>query len=51
MFSVLAPTVPLVPQVVSLKSDWAKGYSRKGAALHHMKRYTEAVEAYTQVAS
>ena len=31
---------------VELKPDWAKGYSRKGAALHAMKKYDEALETY-----
>lgn len=33
-------------RVVSLKSDWAKGYSRKGAALHGLGRLDEAAAAY-----
>jgi stress-induced-phosphoprotein 1 len=31
---------------VQLKSDWAKGYTRKGAALHALRRYEDAVKAY-----
>jgi len=31
---------------IKKKSDWAKGYGRKGAALHGMGRYAEAVGAY-----
>ena len=31
---------------IKLKGDWAKGYSRKGAALHAMKQYPESVAAY-----
>jgi stress-induced-phosphoprotein 1 len=31
---------------ISMKPDWAKGYSRKGAALHKLKKYSESVEAY-----
>lgn len=31
---------------ISIKPDWAKGYSRKGAALHKLKKYSESVEAY-----
>ena len=34
-------------EVVRLNPEWAKGYSRKGAALHHSKRYDEAIAAYT----
>lgn len=29
-----------------LNPTWAKGYTRKGAALHKLKRYDEAMEAY-----
>jgi len=31
---------------VHLRPDWPKGYSRKASALHHMRRYPEAIEAY-----
>lgn len=31
---------------ISLKSDWAKGYVRRGAALHGMRRYDDATAAY-----
>ena len=31
---------------IAKKQDWAKGYGRKGAALHGMGRYAEAVKAY-----
>jgi len=31
---------------VALNAGWAKGYTRKGAALHSLKKYDEAVEAY-----
>lgn len=30
------------------KHDWCKGYSRKGAALHRLKRFKEALAAYTE---
>lgn len=31
---------------LGLKSDFAKGYSRKGAALHALKRYNDSIAAY-----
>ncbi len=31
---------------VSLNPSWAKGYSRKGAALHALRRYDDAISAY-----
>lgn len=31
---------------VELKKDWPKGYTRKGAALHSLRRYDEAIQAY-----
>ncbi|KAJ3405438.1 Hsp90 cochaperone [Chytridiales sp. JEL 0842] len=33
-------------KTVSINSSWAKGYSRKGAALYGLGRFQEAVEAY-----
>ncbi len=33
---------------VDLNPKWGKGYVRKGAALHSLKRYKEAVQAYEQ---
>ncbi|KAH9584300.1 hypothetical protein LSM04_008310 [Trypanosoma melophagium] len=33
---------------ISLKPDWVKGYVRRGAALHGLKRYDEAVEVYNK---
>merc|ERR1719494_188496 len=35
-------------RTVELKSDWAKGYSRLGAALSLLKSYDEAEDAYMQ---
>lgn len=31
---------------IKVKGDWAKGHARKGAALHALRRYDEAVAAY-----
>lgn len=33
-------------QCVKVNSTWSKGYARKGAALHGLRRYPEAIEAY-----
>ncbi|GAB9472407.1 Transmembrane protein [Globisporangium polare] len=33
-------------QCISLKRDWTKGYSRKGAALYSLGRYADAYRAY-----
>ncbi|CAM9466391.1 unnamed protein product, partial [Discosporangium mesarthrocarpum] len=33
---------------ITLNSTWAKGYVRKGAALHKLRRYTDAVKAYNE---
>ncbi|CEG46508.1 stress-induced-phosphoprotein 1 [Plasmopara halstedii] len=32
---------------IKLKPDWPKAYTRKGAALHALKRYDDATSAYT----
>lgn len=33
-------------QCIKVNPAWAKGYARKGAALHGDRRYVEAIEAY-----
>ncbi|CAK4068225.1 unnamed protein product [Aphanomyces euteiches] len=33
---------------IAIKSDWGKGYARKGAALHSLQRYEEAISAYEE---
>lgn len=33
---------------LGLNPEFAKGYSRKGAALHALKRYNDAIDAYNQ---
>lgn len=33
---------------IALNPDFAKGYSRKGAALHALKRYNDSIAAYNQ---
>ena len=33
---------------MSIKPDWSKGYSRKGAALFGLKKYPEADAAYKE---
>lgn len=37
-----------MPQCVELKPDWAKGYSRLGAAHHGLGEFAEAIKAYEQ---
>eukprot|EP00668_Euglena_longa_P046568 GGOE01062253.1.p1 GENE.GGOE01062253.1~~GGOE01062253.1.p1 ORF type:complete len:839 (+),score=170.37 GGOE01062253.1:189-2519(+) len=34
--------------VVALRPDWAKGWSRRGAALQQLRRFPEAKEAYSK---
>lgn len=33
-------------QCIAVNPTWAKGYARKGAALHGQRRYVEAIEVY-----
>ena len=47
----LAPPIPdslkhEKPKCVNVNPSWAKGYARKGAALHGSRRYDEAITTY-----
>lgn len=33
---------------IEIKPDWAKGYSRRGAALHKLKKYDKSIAAYNK---
>lgn len=35
-------------QCIKVNPSWAKGYARKGAALHGQKRYDDAIAAYEE---
>ena len=35
-------------QCITINPSWAKGYSRKGAALHALKQYDDALAAYEE---
>lgn len=37
---------PLFSQCIKVNPTWAKGYARKGAALHGQRRYVEAIDSY-----
>lgn len=45
-FSVVARTDNRLVQCIKVNPSWAKGYARKGAALHGLKRFDPAIEAY-----
>ena len=45
-FSLSMSLILLPLQCIKVNASWAKGYARKGAALHGAKRYDEAVTAY-----
>ena len=38
--------MPRCVQCIKVNPTWSKGYARKGAALHGLRRYVEAIEAY-----
>ena len=33
---------------IMLKTNWSKGYFRKGVALHNLKKYDDAIKAYEE---
>lgn len=33
-------------QCIQVNSSWAKGYLRKGASLHGLRRFDDAIQAY-----
>ena len=37
-----------IMQCIKVNPTWAKGYARKGAALHGSKKYDEAIAAYEE---
>lgn len=36
------------PQCIKINPTWAKGYARKGAALHGERRFDDAIVAYEE---
>jgi len=42
----IAPPIHTGLQCIKVNPTWAKGYARKGAALHGQRRYVEAIETY-----
>ena len=38
--------IPIVSQCIQANSTWAKGYLRKGAALHGLRQFDDAIQAY-----
>jgi stress-induced-phosphoprotein 1 len=45
-FTFRSPHITVACQCINVNASWAKGYARKGAALHGTKRYDEAITAY-----
>lgn len=46
--SAFTPALEDAQKTVELKPDWAKGYSRLGAAYYGLQQWDDAVEAYTK---
>jgi hypothetical protein len=44
--SIATMSLPPLAQCVDLKPDWAKGYSRLGAAYYGLQEWEEAIKAY-----
>ena len=45
---VCSSLLPSFAQVVEIKADWAKGYSRLGAAYSGLRKWDESIDAYTK---
>lgn len=46
MMSLCLPPLTTVFKCVKLNPSWSKGYARKGAALHGVHRWDDAIAAY-----
>ena len=46
LFVLLVQALADAERCVSLRPEWAKGYTRKAAALHGLRRYVAAIDAY-----